>query len=155
MVTSSEDSTEKTPPLLGSRARIILYAIVAVISLVGLADAAYLTVTHFAGDDLVCGPPGGCSVVLGSVYASVAGIPTAAFGALAYFTVFSCAILAAFGYARARIFLSLTIAGMFAATLGLLYVQAFVLHAFCPFCLLSAALTFLLAGIVVAIPSSR
>ena len=44
---------------------------------------------------------------------------------------------------------------MFAVTLDLLYVQAFVLHVFCPFCLLSAALIFLLAGIVVAIPSSR
>jgi len=32
--------------------------------------------------------------------------------------------------------------------------QAFVLHAFGPFCLLSAAFTFLLAGIVVATPSS-
>jgi uncharacterized membrane protein len=155
MVTSPEDSTEKTTPLVGSRARIILYSIVAVISLVGLADAAYLTVTHLTGEDLVCGPPGGCSVVLGSVYASVAGIPTAAFGALAYFAAFSLATLAAFGYARARVFLALVVAGMFAATLGLLYVQAFVLHAFCPFCLLSAALVFLLAGIVVAIPSSR
>ena len=132
----------------------VLYSIVAVISLVGLADATYLTVTHLTGDDLVCGS-GGCSAVLGSVYASIAGIPTAAFGALAYFAAFSSATLAAFGYARARVFLALVVAGMFAATLGLLYIQAFVLHAFCPFCLLSAALIFLLAGIVVAIPSSR
>jgi uncharacterized membrane protein len=154
MVTTSEDSTEKTTPLAGSRAGIILYSIIAVISLIGLADATYLTVTHLTGDDLVCGP-GGCSAVLGSVYASVAGIPTAAFGVLGYFAVFSSATLAAFGYARARGFLALIVAGMFAATLGLLYLQAFVLHAFCPFCLLSAALVFLLAGIVIAIPSSR
>jgi uncharacterized membrane protein len=93
--------------------------------------------------------------VLGSVYATVAGIPTAAFGALAYFAAFSAATLAAFGYARGRIFLALVVAVMLAATLWLLSVQAFILHAFCPFCLLSAALTFFLAGIVLIAPSAR
>jgi uncharacterized membrane protein len=137
-----------------ARFQIILFTIAAVISLAGLADATYLTVTHLSGDDLVCGSPGGCSAVLGSVYASVAGIPTAAFGALAYFVAFSSATLAAFGYARARALLMLVVMAMFGATLWLLYLQAFVLHAFCPFCLLSAAFTFLLAGIVVATPSS-
>jgi uncharacterized membrane protein len=39
---------------------------------------------------------------------------------------------------------------MFATTLWLLYVQAFLLHAFCRYCLFSAAFTFLLAGLVVA-----
>ncbi len=140
--------------MTAARFQIILSAIAAVISLAGLADATYLTVTHLTGDDLVCGSPGGCSAVLGSVYASIAGIPTAAFGALAYFVAFSSATLAVFGYARARTLLMLVVMAMFGATLWLLYVQAFILHAFCPFCLLSAALTFLLAGIVVATPSS-
>ncbi|PYK39038.1 MAG: hypothetical protein DME49_05330 [Verrucomicrobia bacterium] len=140
--------------MTAARFQIILSAIAAVISLAGLADATYLTVAHLTGDDLVCGSPGGCSAVLGSVYASVAGIPTAAFGALAYFVAFSSATLAVFGYARARTLLMLVVMAMFGATLWLLYVQAFILHAFCPFCLLSAALTFLLAGIVVATPSS-
>ena len=141
--------------MTAARFQMILSTIAAVISLAGLADATYLTVTHLTGDDLVCGSPGGCSAVLGSVYASVAGIPTAAFGALAYFVAFSSATLAAFGYARARALLMLVVMAMFGATLWLLYVQAFILHAFCPFCLLSAALTFLLAGIVVATPSSN
>ena len=154
MITTGKDSAQKAAPFAGTRAQIILYSIVALISLVGLADAAYLTVTHLTGDDAICGSSWGCSAVLGSVYASVAGIPTAAFGALAYFAAFCAATLAVFGYARARMFLTLIVAGMFVVTLGLLYVQAFVLHAFCPFCLLSAALIFLLAGIVVATPSS-
>ena len=141
--------------MTAARFQIILSAIAAVISPAGLADATYLTVTHLTGDDLVCGSPGGCSAVLGSVYASVAGIPTAAFGALAYFVAFSSATLAAFGYARARTLLMLIVIAMFGATLWLLYLQAFILHAFCPFCMLSAALTFLLAGIVVATPSSN
>jgi uncharacterized membrane protein len=140
--------------MTAGRFQIILSTIAAVISLAGLADATYLTVTHLTGDDLVCGSSWGCSAVLGSAYASVAGIPTAAFGALAYFVAFSSATLAAFGYARARTLLMLVVIAMFGATLWLLYLQAFILHAFCPFCLLSAAFTFLLAGIVVATPSS-
>ena len=136
-----------------ARLQTIFYTIAALIALIGLADAAYLTVTHLTGEDVLCGS-GDCSAVLGSVYATVAGIPTAAFGALAYFAVFSLALLAAFGYARARIFLMLVVAAMFSVTLWLLYVQAFILHAFCPFCLLSAALTFFLAGIIIATPST-
>jgi uncharacterized membrane protein len=44
---------------------------------------------------------------------------------------------------------------MFLGTVWLLYVQAFLLHAYCRFCLFSAATTFLLAGLVIALPSGR
>jgi hypothetical protein len=37
----------------------------------------------------------------------------------------------------------------------LLYVQAFIFHCFCRYCLFSAAITFLLAGLVVASPTRR
>jgi len=137
------------------RIRLILTIMIAIIALVGLADATYLTVAHLAGDDSVCGKSAPCSVVLGSRYSAIAGIPTAAFGTIAYFSVFSAATLAGFGYVRARIFLIAIVALMFAGTLWLLYLQAFVLHAFCPFCLLSAAVTFCLAGLVVASPAPR
>jgi uncharacterized membrane protein len=122
----------------------------ALLALGGLADATYLTVAHLAGDDSVCGSAAGCSTVLGSVYASMAPVPTAAFGILAYFVVFAAATYAAFGSRRAQLVTALMISVMFLATLVFLYLQAFVLHAFCPFCLLSAALTFLLTGLVVA-----
>jgi uncharacterized membrane protein len=132
-----------------------IYWTLAVVALLGLADATYLTVAHLAGDDAVCGAALGCSIVLGSTYAAVRGIPTAAFGAIAYFSVFSLAILAAFNYARMRALLMVVVGLMFAASLYFLYVQAFVLHAFCPFCLFSAALTFLLAGLLLAFPATR
>ena len=137
------------------RGQIIALVAIALIALAGLADATYLTVAHLAGDNSVCGPSAGCSQVLGSSYAAVGEIPTAAFGVLAYFTAFACAICAAFGYRRARAVLNITVALMLLATLWFLYLQAFVLHAFCPFCLLSAALTFLLAGLALVIPSDR
>ena len=83
------------------------------------------------------------------------GIPIAAFGVLAYFSVFSFATFATFGYPRAGKFFALTVWAMFAVTLWLLFVQAFVLHAFCRYCLFSAALVFILAAVVVLTPSSR
>ena len=137
------------------RGQYIVLVIMAVIALGGLADATFLTVAHLAGDDSVCGPSAGCSQVLGSAYAAIRGIPTAAFGVFAYFIAFSCAVWAALGNRGARRVLNITIAAMFLATLWFLYLQAFVLHAFCPFCLLSAALTFLLAGLALVTTPSR
>jgi uncharacterized membrane protein len=138
-----------------SRFRNILYIVIAIVSLAGLADAGYLTVQALTGETTVCGGSPDCFRVLGSSYAKVAGIPVAAFGLLAYFSVFSFATFAAFGYARARLFLTLTVGAMFLATLWFLYVQAFLLHAFCRYCLFSAAIIFLLAGLVIALPPSQ
>jgi uncharacterized membrane protein len=136
------------------RGRVIVYTLVALISLAGLADATYLTVLNLTGATAVCGGAPDCYKVLGSSYARIAGVPLAAFGMLAYFAAFSFATFAAFGYPRAHKFFALTVGVMFVVTLGLLGLQAFVLHAFCRYCLFSAAMTFLLAGLVIAAPPS-
>ena len=133
------------PPLRAT----LLDAAAALLALVGVADSVYLTIQHLLGNTLRCTVTSGCSEVLGSPYASLAGVPLAAFGAAAYFTAFSLATLSAFGYVRARTLLTVLVAAMFVVTLWLLYLQAFVLHAFCQYCLLSAAITTLLAVIAV------
>jgi uncharacterized membrane protein len=117
-------------------------ASVALIALVGLCDATYLTIEHMAGRSVRCMIVTGCDEVLSSSYSTITGnIPVAAAGALAYFTVFSLAVLAAFGYDSARRLLTPLVALMFLATLWFLYLQAFVIHAFCAYCLLSAIVT--------------
>lgn len=126
-----------------------LYWLAALISIIGLSDAIYLTVEHLAGRNVRCTVTSGCDEVLASPYAALGGIPLAALGALAYFTVFSLATLAAFGYRQAGSTLRLVVALMLAMTLWLLYVQAFVLHAFCQYCLLSAAATLSLTAILI------
>src|SRR5438309_3423113 len=126
------------------------YALAAIVSLIGLGDSIYLTIEHITGKSVRCTVIAGCSEVLGSSYAVVAGIPLAAVGAAAYFGVFSLATLAAFGYRLAGTLLALLIVIMFLMTLWLLYLQAFVIHHFCQFCLLSALVTFVLTGLVVA-----
>ena len=137
---------------MNSRPGTIIYTIAAVICLAGLADAVYLTVIAFTGVAVACGNVAGCVEVLNSPYAKIAGVPMAALGVLAYFAVFAFAILACFGYDRARRYFAVTVWGMFLVTLWLLYVQAFKLHAFCRYCLLSAAIIFLLAGLAVVSP---
>ncbi len=124
------------------------YAVVALLSLVGLADSIYLTIEHVTGQSVRCTIVAGCSEVLSSPYATVRGMPLALIGAAAYFTVFSLATLAAFGYKFMRRLLALIVALMFLTTLWLLYLQAFVIHHFCQFCLLSAAVTVTLTAIV-------
>jgi len=138
-----------------SRFRTVLYTAVAIVSVAGLADATYLTVQALTGETLSCGGSPDCFRVLGSSYARIGGIPLALIGALAYFSVFSLATFAAFGYAGIRKFLALMVGMMFVATLWLLYVQAFLLHAYCRYCLFSAAITFLIAGLLIAAPSSQ
>jgi len=141
--------------MTASRFRTILYAAVAIVSVAGLADATYLTVQALTGETLSCGGSPDCFRVLGSSYAKIGGIPVAMLGALAYLSVFTFATFAAFGYARAPKFLALMVGMMFLATLWLLYVQAFLLHAYCRYCLFSAATTFLIAGLLIAVPPSQ
>src|SRR5215217_6184746 len=126
-------------------------AAVALVALLGLTDAVYLTVEHLSGQSVRCMVVSGCDEVLQSSYATVAGgVPVAAVGAAAYFTVFSLATLAAFGYDGARRLLAPLVAVMFLATLWFLYLQAFVIKAFCTYCLISAAVTTVLTLLVVA-----
>ena len=128
----------------------LIYAPAMLISLIGLGDSIYLTVQHLTGQSVKCTVTNGCSAVLGSKYATIAGIPTAAFGVLAYFPAFSLATLATFGYDRARTGLTLLVVPMLLTSLWLFYLQAFVLHAFCEYCLLSAAMTLTLTALVTA-----
>lgn len=125
-----------------------LYLTAAVVSLLGLIDALYLTVEHVTGQSVRCTIVAGCSEVLSSHYAVIAGVPLAMIGAAAYFTVFSLATLAAFGHRFAATLLTPLVVLMFLVTVWLVYLQGFVIHAFCQFCLLSAAVTTALTVIV-------
>jgi uncharacterized membrane protein len=125
-----------------------LYLTAAIVSLAGLADAIYLTIEHVTGQSVRCTIVAGCSEVLSSQYAVVAGVPLALIGAAAYFGVFSLATLAAFGYRIAAVLLTPLVLVMFLVSLWLIYLQAFVIHAFCQFCLFSAAVTTTLTVLV-------
>lgn len=139
-MTNSPDTSQP----IQSRPRTLLYALAALVSLIGLADAIYLTIEHLSGRSVRCTIVSGCSEVLSSEYATVRGVPLAMLGAAAYFTVFSLAVLAAYSYRWAAKLLTVVVGLMFLTTLWLLYLQAFVIKHFCQFCLLSALVTVVL-----------
>lgn len=138
-----------------------LRAAVLLLSLVGAGVATYLTVAHLMDVRVACAT-GGCEAVQSSRYAEVGGVPVAALGLAGYL------VLAGTALGRGELALSLgpaaALAGL-AVSLVLLYVQAFVLRAYCQWCLASDALFVLLVPLTVlravreappgAAPSSR
>jgi uncharacterized membrane protein len=112
----------------------------ALVALIGLFDAIYLTIHHYTGEKVPCSISGGCEAVLSSSYAEIGGIPLAIFGAAAYFIAFSFAILAAFGNRLMWKFFGFQVTLMAAFSIYLLYVQKYEIREFCQYCLLSAAI---------------
>jgi uncharacterized membrane protein len=87
---------------------------------------------------------------LGSRYAEgIAGVPLAGFGAMAYCIAIISAILAACGFAAGRRIFTVIAITMALASVWLIYLQAFVIHAFCKYCLASAAVCFTLVVLVI------
>ena len=127
-----------------------LPAVGALVALAGLADSVYLTVHHLTAEPVPCTIVAGCETVLTSSYAQIAGIPLAAFGAAAYFVAFSLALLAAFGNRMMWTLFGIQVVIMSLFTLWLLYLQGYVIGAFCQFCLISAITTFTMLGIFIA-----
>jgi len=112
-------------------------AAISVAAFLGMVDALYLTVMR--GIHVPCSVTGGCNEVLTSEYSEFFGIPLSAIGLAFYFAVFCMAILDAFGSAHLLKWIFwLALPGV-VITLVLLYLQAFVIHHFCQYCLASAA----------------
>ena len=124
-------------------------------ALIGLVDSVYLTVNHFTSGVVPCSIVSGCETVLTSQYAEIQGVPLAALGSLAYFVAFSLSILAAFGNRLMWTLFGIQVVLMSLVTVVLLYLQAFVIQAFCQFCLLSALTTFTMLAIFLVSRLSR
>ena len=128
----------------------------AIVALGGLIDSAYLTIKHLTDEPVPCSLIAGCETVLSSPYAEYSGIPLAALGAVAYFVAFSLAILVAFGNRPLWKIFGTQVVFMAGFTVWLLYLQAYVIGAFCQFCLISAATTFgMLIIFIISLLSSR
>lgn len=123
---------------------------VGILAFLGLVDATYLTVKHFTGGKVVCGAIPGldCDVVLGSIYSEFFGIPLALLGALYYAGVLT--VIVGFWklkqHALLQLLFGLTSIGVI-TSLYLVYIQAFVLYAYCLYCMTSAFISFTLFGL--------
>lgn len=129
-----------------------------VVSFLGFLDATYLTVKHYLGEGLTCGFFQGCEEVTTSVYSEILGVPVSLLGSIYYISVFLAVAYYLDSQKRSSLALAsyATISG-FVMTLYFLYIQAFVLQAFCVYCLGSALTSTLLflAGVSVLWRSKR
>ncbi|MFA5954416.1 MAG: vitamin K epoxide reductase family protein [Patescibacteria group bacterium] len=130
----------------------ILSYVVAVAALLGFFDASYLALKHFQGIAPTCTLLEGCEVVTTSSYAVVFGIPVALAGGFYYLAVLLLAVAFIDLPQRWKIdAAALMVSVGMLATVWFVYLQIFVIHAFCLYCLFSALTTTVLFALVVSI----
>ncbi len=115
------------------------------VSLLGIADAAYLSYTALTGTPVACKLIEGCNVVAQSPYSRVFGVPLALFG-LAYYIVVllgSLLLMKRPALLLRRFALLFAMAGLLLSAY-FTYLQAEVIGAFCIYCLISAAATIMI-----------
>lgn len=116
-----------------------------ILGFLGFLDATYLTILHYKNVLPPCSLAGGCETVLTSKYSVALGVPIALLGALYYLLVIILTGIywqTKYRYIPALL-LTLTTVGLLVGAY-LIYLQAFVLHAFCQYCLTSELIDFLL-----------
>jgi len=125
--------TERSPArrLLGVHPGLIL----AVLDVIGLVIASYLSIVELGGGAPVCGPIKGCEEVALSEYSRIGGVPVAVFGVGLSLLLLTLAIAwwktDLYGLLLAHYGLSL--AGVI-FEIYFLYLQVFVIHAVCIWC---------------------
>jgi uncharacterized membrane protein len=109
----------------------------------GALDSAYLAYIKLAHVEAICRGVGDCEAVNSSVYSQIYGIPIALLGLGAYLAILAVLALEP-RLPSLQDYLPLAIFGL--ALTGTLYsayltyVELFVIHAICPFCVASALL---------------
>lgn len=117
-----------------------------VLSVIGVMIAGYLTMVHYSLNGIACNiDNNGCNPVLSSEYAVFMGIPIAILGLLYYLALSALMTYELFGekYSMIKLFTLLTSIGVL-ISMYLVYIQAFIIEAFCYYCLGSALVTTLL-----------
>ena len=126
--------------------------ILAVLDVIGLCIATYLSVVELQGDVPVCGPLHGCETVATSEYSRIAGAPVAVYGVALSITLLTLALAwwKTDIYALLLAHYGLSLAGVL-FEIYFLYLQLFVIHAVCVWCTsygLSLILRFVIALVV-------
>jgi uncharacterized membrane protein len=121
-----------------------IYASLTTAAFLGMVDSSYVAFHASEGFLIPCGFAGGCDQVLSSPYARLFGISIAWFGLAFYLTIAGTSLFAFFGYPEGLRISFILAAAAFSVTMYLFYLQAFVIRAFCDYCLFSASLVLLI-----------
>lgn len=111
----------------------------------GLVNAVFLVREHYSKATPSFCPTGGCETVLSSKYSSIGGVPLALLGTFHYLILFvvSIAIYRGSGAKLSHFVVFDTAAGA-VFSVYLVFLQVFVLHAICLYCMISAGISFVL-----------
>ncbi len=118
------------------------------LSLIGLGISVYLWTAKAGASSLICGPMGDCATVNTSEYSEIWGVPVAAFGTGMYALLALCGGMQV-RYPRMGWPRLLGFAMAFAGAIFSLYLtalEAFVIHAYCAWCLVSWVLVTAIAA---------
>ncbi len=123
-------------------------AIIIGVALIGLVDALYLLAHRITGEPITCGLSGGCNVVAASPHSVVFGVPLSLLGVIFYFGIIILVGLRTSVMRKLveRVVTYTTALRLYACA-GLIssayftYLQAFVIQAWCQYCILSAICT--------------
>jgi uncharacterized membrane protein len=124
--------------------RTLLGGILAGLAFFGMIDSAYIGIKSLEGTVLPCTITHGCDEVLSSPYARVGGVSIAWLGLAFYGIITVSGMFVLFGFFRVLRYTLVLACLAFSFSLGLIYLQARVIHAFCDYCLLSALLVSLI-----------
>jgi uncharacterized membrane protein len=118
-----------------------------VLAILGAADAIYLLVYKLSGNNQMCLGSGGCHDVNFSTYSEIYGIPVSVFGIAAFLAILCILVLEKQLKIAEKngplVIFGICLGGVvFSAYLT--YLEVYVIHAICPFCVASAVLISLL-----------
>lgn len=133
------------------------YKAITLLAVLGVGLTAYLTYVDTAGSkSAFCAAGGGCDIVRESIYAKLFGMPVSIVGMAGYLAILVTSLLPIKSPLKPLAIFLMAITG-FSFSMHLVYVQFFVLHAICPWCMSSAGLmsiTFIV-GVILMIRSFK
>src|SRR3990167_4832041 len=127
-----------------------LFIILLALSFLGFLDSVYLTILHYKNAFPPCSITSGCEKVLTSAYSMLGPMPIALFGSIFYLAVIVLCLFLITNYKKIylNILYPLIFAG-FIISVVLFAIQAFILHSFCQYCVLSEVITAALLALVI------
>lgn len=119
-----------------------LYWASVALAIIGALIATYMTIYKWTDNNTMCLGSGDCATVNDSAYSEIFGIPVALVGVGGYLAILAVLLLEKYGknkFFKENSLLAVFGLGVggFGFTLYLVYVEAFILKAWCPFCVAS------------------
>ncbi|MGE0600895.1 MAG: vitamin K epoxide reductase family protein [Dehalococcoidia bacterium] len=135
---------------MGNRWWLVLTGVLLLAALAGVAISGYLAWENSQGKSGVCTVVHGCSTVQQSKYGKILGVPVSVPGLGLYLVLAVAAVVTMLDFRGWRAYA--TLIGFYGALMGLAmsayltYLEAFVIDAWCIYCIASALLMVLLAA---------